>query len=124
MHSLQIDSQDEQTFLLIRLPRETIETSRQSSTTVAGNTKVGSIQVFDDGQAEFHDTRSSKTYTLMRNSTRKAKKKDSPVIANEESDLFKLSLQNCEADHLGKVKFSALLAVPKAGELDASIASD
>lgn len=121
----QICSQDERTFLLIRFPKETVQ---RSQTVVGGSLKVGSLSVLRDDSLEFQDDQSKKIYSLMRN-TPLAKVKEinnkkvktqtvTDTVANEESDLFKISLQKDEAVHLGKVKLSTLLAVPKVDEKD------
>lgn len=120
MDSSQIDSEDDQTFLLIRLPKETVDKSQH------GSSKVGSVFIYDDGQMEFQDDKSLKFYTLMRNSQPKAVKNQrhgDHLVANEESDLFKISLQNDDVVHLGKVRLSTLLAVPKVDEKGVSTVS-
>lgn len=120
MDSSQIDSEDDQTFLLIRLPKETVASSQQE-----GSSRVGSVFVYDDGQMEFQDDKSHKMYTLMRNSQPKtitSQRQGNHLIANEESDLFKISLQKNDAVHLGKVRLSTLLAVPKVDEKGVSTA--
>lgn len=113
---------DPQQLLLIRLPKEIVEASRSSATG-----KVGSLYIYDNGLAEIEDEATSKVYTLMRNSPNKRKNNelnasgnsldqkhsDNHEVANEESDLFKISIRKDEAVHLGKIKFSTLLAVPK-----------
>lgn len=119
MDSSQIGSEDGQTFLLMRLPKETVERSRN------GSSKVGSVFIYEDGQMEFQDNESNKVYSIIKNSPytkieTSQKKKPNHVVANEESDLFKISLQKDEAIHLGKVKPSTLLAVPKVDEKDVS----
>lgn len=119
MDSSQTDSEDDQTFLLIRLPKETVKRSQH------GSSNVGSIFVYDDGQMEFQDDKSLKIYTLLRNSQPKVVKNHRQAnhdIANEESDLFKISLQKSDAVHLGKVRLSTLLAVPKVDERGVSTA--
>lgn len=133
MDSSLTDSEDDQTFLLIRLPKETVERSRNRA--ADSSTKVGSVFVFEDGSAEFQDDSSLKTYTLMRNSPKQPKpknegdrsnisqKKVPSIISNEESDLFKISLQNDEAVHLGKVRLATLLSVSKVDETDVSTVS-
>lgn len=128
MHSLPIGSEEEEAFLLIRLPKETVDQRRQAGE--ASTTKVGSIFVYSDSQAEFQDVNSQKIYTLLRNSPTKSgthsggsQKRSCHVVSNEESDLFKISLQKDEALHLGKVKLSTLLAVPKVDEKDVSTVS-
>lgn len=128
MFSSQIDSQDEQTYLLIRLPKETVERAKASGST---SSKAGSIYVYPDGRAEFQDENSLKVYALLRNEPIKEEKGPSrtshcgkdEIIANEESDLIKISLQKNDAIHLGKVKLSTLFAVPKVDERDASAVS-
>lgn len=128
MSSSPIDLLDEQTFLLIRLPKQTFEKAKNSETNSA---KVGSVFIYDDGQAEFQDADSLKVYKLMRNEA--VKNESTPtktnksslnihnnLVSSEESDLIKISLQKDEAIHLGKIKSSILFAVPKADEKDAS----
>lgn len=118
MDSSQVGSEDDQTFLLIRLPKETVERSQD------GSSKAGSVFVYEDGQMEFQDSESNKVYSLIRNFPAKilesSHKKKNHVVANVESDLFKISLQKDEATHLGKVKPSTWLAVPKVDERGAS----
>lgn len=110
---------NDQTFLLIRLPKETVERGRD------GSSKVGSVFVYEDGQMEFQDDESNKVYSIIKNlpavkQETTQRKKPNHVVPNEESDLFKISLQKDEAIHLGKVKPSTLLAVPKVDEKDVS----
>lgn len=114
MDSSPIGSEDEQTFLLIRLPKETAERCQQ------GSSKVGSVFVYDDGQMEFQDDKSLKIYDLMRNSgpTQKLStsfRQDTSQMctASEKSDLFKISLQKEEALHLGKVTTNSLFCIAK-----------
>lgn len=115
MDSLQTGSEDDQTFLLIRFPKESVERSKTGSGPL-----VGSILVYEDGRIEFQDNKSHNVYSLMSNSPPKkggaSQRRDCHVVVNEESDLFRVSLQKDEAIHLGKVKSSTLLAVPKADE--------
>lgn len=125
MASLPLDSlEDPQQLLLIRLPKDIVEASRSSATG-----KVGSVYIYADGQAEIKDDRTNKVYELIRNVPTagnaggvgsQSQTVDNHEIANEESDLFKISVQKDEAVHLGKVKFSTLLAVPRVDEIDAS----
>lgn len=120
MDSSQIDLEDDQTFLLIRLPKKTVASSQHE-----GSSRVGSVFVYDDGQMEFQDDKSHEIYTLMRNSQPKtitSQRQGNHLIANEESDLFKISLQKNDAVHLGKVRLSPLLAVPKVDEKGVSTA--
>lgn len=121
MDSSPIDSHDDQTFHLIRLPRETVELAKNG-----GSKKVGTLYVYDDSRSEFIDDNSHKVYSLVRNTPIKGeggtRKHSNNVAASEESDLFRISLQKKEAVHLGKVKLSTLLAVPKADEKDVSTA--
>jgi len=121
MDSSLIDSGDEQTFHLIRLPKETVERCKDGD-----SSKVGSIFVYENGDIEFQDDKSLKVYTIMRNTPKMAssnqKRVNNHLVANEESDLFKISLQKNEALHLGKVKLSTFLAVPKDGAIDAATA--
>lgn len=118
MDSSPIGSAEDKTFLLIRLPKETVQRCRE------GNSKVGTVFVYDDQRVEFQDDKSFKLYTLMRNSQANGKtntsshRKDNQIPAVEESDLLEVSLQKDEAVHLGKVKLSTLLAVPKVDEKD------
>lgn len=113
MDSLQTGSDDDQTFLLIRFPKESVERAKNS-----GNTLVGSVLVYEDGRVEFQDNKSQHAYSLMTNTPPKkaGSSRKIQIVANEESDLFRVSLQKDEAVHLGKVKSSTLLAVPKADE--------
>lgn len=138
MDTLPIDlPDDQQTFHLIRLPRETVE--RASS----GSCKVGTLYVGSDGFIEFQDNQSRKVYSLVRNdpvrnvassqsggqqSSQKrtvytAANNNANLASSNESDLLNLSIQKDEAIHLGKVKTSTFLAVPKADETNVSIAS-
>lgn len=138
MDSSQIDSpDDQQTFHLIRLPRETVERARN------GSCKVGTLFVHDDGSADFQDNHSREIYTLLRNcpigsdssransnSGGSSQKRSSYTAAfidrmasSNETDLLKISLQKDEALHLGKVKTSTLLAAPKGDETNVSTAS-
>lgn len=125
MDSSLIDSAEDQTFHLIRLPKDLVERSRKE-----GNSNVGSVFVYHDGQVEFQDNKTHKVYTLMRNTPTKSessglkKGNKEPVVANEGADLFKISLQKDEAVHIGKVKSSTLLAVPKVDGKDVSTAFD
>lgn len=117
MDSSPIDSENDQAFLLIRLPKETVERCRN------GGSKVGSVFVYEDGHMEFQDNESNKVYSAIENKPiceDKFFKKLNQVLHVEESDLFKISLQKDEAIHLGKVKPSALLVVPKVDEKDVS----
>lgn len=134
MNSSPIDLPDEQTFLLIRLPKQTAERARNSNNTDHTSTKLGSVFIYADGRAEFQDAESLKMYELMRNqssglettntkiekSTGSIVNIDTNVISSEESDLMRISLQKDEAIHLGKVKSSTLFAVPRVDETDAS----
>lgn len=123
-----IDSHDEQTFHLIRLPKEA---AIQQAAAKNGPVKVGTIFVHDNNRVEFVDDKTNKVYSLMRNTPVKGEiggsshshKRVNYVAPSEESDLLKLSLQKEEAIHLGKVKFSTLLAVPKDDETDVSTVS-
>lgn len=126
MDSSPIDSGDDRTFHLIRLPKVTIERAVSS-----GNSKVGTVFVYDSGEIEFYDDQSKSSYNLIRNTpiirndesgSGSQKLKVKHVIACEESDLLKVSLQ--EAIHLGKVTPSTLLAVPKDVETSVSTASE
>lgn len=136
MDSLQTDSADDQTFLLIRLPKETVARSQSGC-----GTHVGSVYVFDGGYTEFQDDQSKNIYSLLSNSVSKLSNNNgsvnagghhqmgskrettnSQLVADDESDLFKISLQKDEAIHLGKVKLSTLLAVPRVDEKDVSAA--
>lgn len=129
MDSLLTGLDDDQTFLLIRFPKETVD--RSKSIVEGGSTKVGSLFVYNDGHAEFQDEASYKVYSLTRNSVPQtikpesgsrpgSQKSEQGGSSIEESDLFKISLQKDEAVHLGKVKLSTLLAVPKVDEKDVS----
>lgn len=134
MNSSPIDSLDEQTFLLIRLPRETVDKARQRES----GAKAGSVFVYDDGRTEFQDSETLKMYSLLRNQSPNVKEHTilqssqcktstnarSNVKSIEESDLIRISLQNDEAIHLGKVKSSVLFAVPKVDDRGASSASN
>lgn len=117
MDSSPIDSENDQAFLLIRLPKETVDRCR------TGGSKVGSMFVYEDGQMEFQDNESNKVYSIIENKPigrMDFEKRTSRLLQIEESDLLKVSLQKDEAIHLGKVKPSALLAVPKVDEKDVS----
>lgn len=123
MDLLQTGSADDQTFLLIRLPKETVARH------LKGESHVGTVHLSEAGYAEFQDNQSQRVYTLMRNSVpkqlnggsqRSKLNNNSQPVADDESDLFKISLQKDEAVHLGKVKLSTLLAVPKGDETDVS----
>lgn len=125
MNSLPIDLQDEQTFLLIRLPKATVERTQSGG-------KAGSVFVYDDGRSEFQDAESLKLYSLFKNEIPKVKQQTSSqetqcrtatniennVVSSEESDLISISLDKDEALHLGTVKSSVLFAVPKVDEKD------
>lgn len=152
MNSLPTDSLNEQAFILIRLPRETIEQHRERAKDPNNrDTKVGSVYVYDDGHAEFQDNSSLKLYSLIRNTTNLVNVKQQQqqasqsqqqsqgsvkkgeylqqdssydTVANEQSDLFKISLQKSEAIQLGKVKFSTLLSVPKVDGIGVSTLFD
>lgn len=117
MDLLQTGSVDEQTFLLIRFPKESVERSKSS-----GDPHVGMLLVHEDGRVEFQDNKSQNVYTMITHTPPKkigsSQKKENHTIESEESDLFRVSLQKDEAVHLGKIKSSALLAVPKADETD------
>jgi len=142
MDSLPIDSQEEQqTFHLIRLPKETVERAKGRSC------KVGTLFVdHDRNTVEFRDYHSCTMYSLLQNnpignqhaqrttqlnSQDESNKKpststlsNSALVANSnETDLLKISLQRDEAVHFGKVKTSTFLAVPKVDETSASTAS-
>lgn len=126
MDSLPIGSEDEQTFHLIRLPKETVERARR------GGSKAGTVYVLDNNNVEFHDTNTNKVYKVIRNdptcvetrpgeASSQKQARANKMVACEESDLFKISIQKEEAVHLGKVKLSTLLAVPKDGARDVSV---
>lgn len=117
-----IGLEDDQTFLLIRLPKETVEEHKKS-----GVSNVGSVVIHKDGQTIFQDGKSHKLYTLMTNSPIKGegdRKSGKHILANEESDLFKISLHKEEAVHLGKVKTSTCFAVPMVDDRDVSTVFD
>lgn len=125
MDSSRIDSGDERTFLLIRLPRETVNATKE----LTGLNKVGTVSVDTSNCTVFRDDYSGKVYNLVRNEptahkTSTTNKKESSIVANEESDLFRISLHRDEAIHIGKVKSSTLLSVPKDGAIGVSAVSD
>lgn len=131
MDSLLTDLAEDRTFLLIRLPKETVERCEKGT-----GGCVGSVYVYDGGYSEFQDNHSAKVYSLLNHSVSRQTnnnssssqnqswtKRDATIsqpVADDESDLFKISLQTDEAVHLGKVKPSTLLAVPKVDEKDVS----
>lgn len=118
-----IDLLDEQTFLLIRLPKETVNKARERRS----GEKVGQVYVYDDGRTEFQDSETLRLFNLLRNQSptikdhvvsqssqcRTSTNAKSNIVSSEESDLIRISLQSDEAIHLGKVKSSVLFAVPK-----------
>ena len=123
MDSSPIDSPDEQTFHLIRLPKSIVEQA------ASGNTRVGTVTVDSNGLVELKDDNSGKLYTLIRNvpldkdsneGSQATKIKIHDVSTGEKSDLFKISLQKEETMHIGKVKPLTLLAVPKDDGTDVS----
>lgn len=92
MDSSPIDSQEGQTFLLIRLPKESVERANN------GRVKVGSLYMYPDGRTEFQDNHTSKIYTL--------------ITRPDESDLLQISPQRSLALHLGKIDRSTLCLAP------------
>lgn len=124
MDSSPIGSRDEQTYHLIRFPKESIERAKNAG---GSSKKIGTVYVYAGGRAEFIDDESSKVYSLMRNIPIKSEttggghKRANCISASEESDLFRISLQKKDAVHLGKVKTSTLLAVPRVDETSVSI---
>lgn len=127
MDSSPIGSPDDQTYHLIRLPKESVERAKNGGT---NSVKVGTVNVYRGGRAEFVDDESLKEYSLMRNIPIKGEpvsgghKRANCVSASEESDLFRISLQKKEAVHLGKVMPLTLLAVPRVDETNVSTAFD
>lgn len=128
MDSSLIDSADDQTFHLIRFPKEILNNCDKTATT-----KAGSVFVYHDGRIEYQDDKSHKIYSLLNNSQHLDPSLPSPkkeirrqqLVPNEESDLFRISLQTGnEAVHLGKVKPSTWLVVPKVDETGASTVCD
>lgn len=116
MDSLLPDSPDE-VYHLIRLPKEMVERAKR------GETKLGSVHVYENNCVEIQDNVSKKVYSLVRNVPKRDgdgsgsnQRQNVHVAPSEESDLFKISLQKGHAIQLGKIKSSALLAVPKADD--------
>lgn len=149
MDSSQLDSQsDHQTFHLIRLPKETVDRAKNGSCLVGTllvhddgsmefednlsrksyqllrNTPIGATrnQLDTPPSSQLKSTSGGDGQSMGRVSHINAINSIHLASSNE-SDLLKISLQKDEAIHLGKVKTSTFLAVPKAGVTSVSTAS-
>lgn len=104
MDPVHIDLQNDQTFHLIRLPKETIERLKEAGP--SGNqTSVGTLIINKEGPPVFQDKESKKTYDLISNNSSKVKV--------NKHDLIEVKPDKRQATHLGKIMPSTLITVPK-----------
>jgi hypothetical protein len=104
MDSSQIDLQNDQTFHLIRLPKETIERLKEAGPS-ANRAPVGTLIINKEGPPIFQDSVSKRTSDLISNNNLKVKV--------DKYDLIELRPDKREATHLGKVMPSTLITVPR-----------
>lgn len=104
MDPVHIDLHNDQTFHLIRLPKETIERLREAGTNV-NHSPVGTLIINKEGPPVFQDKESKKTYDLISNNSLKVKV--------DKNDLIEVKPDKRQATHLGKIMPCTLITVPK-----------
>jgi hypothetical protein len=101
-----IDLQNENTFHLIRLPKETVQRLQEASSS-ATSEPVGTLIITKEGPPVFQDKETKKTFDLISNNL------NVKVQKNDLNDLIEVKLDKKEATHLGKVMPSTIISVPR-----------